>query len=117
MLEELTGNLVGFHTLSHLSFVLFNKYPIYRNNRILYGMLGFSDVITHFLIYFDRKSLFHLLWFFYHFYKLENLILRRNKIINVLEFLNYTYTYNTYYNNYLFGVFFYAFMKYHKLVW
>ena len=117
MLKELTGNLTGFHTLSHLSFILFNKYPIYKTNTCLYGLLGFSDFFTHLLIYYDTKSIRHFILSIYHVLKMNNYLLRKNKVINFLDFFNYFYTYDKYYKDYYYGLLIYIIFKYHKFIW
>ena len=130
--------LHGIHTCSHISFALHGKYPIYRNNIILYGLLTSTDLLTHLLIYYHlskREHLFdnlisniyvstnikyiYLFWFYWHIIKSmdQSMTLRRLTFVNLTECFSYIAAIPIFFPKNLWGVAIYSLLKKNNFIW
>ena len=109
----------GFEFMSHISFIKFKKYPIFKNT-ILYPIFSFIDPLIHIIYFYYCNDVLRYLFLFvglWHFIKIFNAKFKNNKIINIIDaflhlriaFINIKYG--------LMGIIVYFPIKYFKLTW
>jgi hypothetical protein len=112
--------LGGFEFMSHISFLKFKTYPVFKNN-IIYPIFSLIDPSIHFLYFFYNKNdIFKYLFLMmgvWHFIKIFNKKLKNNVIINLFDsFLHFKIAYSNIKYGFL-GMIFYLPIRYLKLTW
>lgn len=83
ILHKITSFFTAFHTGTHISFILTKHYPLFKNNKYLYGLLYSTDILTHLGLYNITHDNLYLYTFYWHIIKVLDSLL--NKDINNLR--------------------------------
>jgi hypothetical protein len=118
MYSQIINILIGFHTCSHFSFALTKHYPKYYQTNY-YFLLGTSDLLTHFLLYYYENSYLAGFWLVWHVLKAldKSKYLRSKTLINWLEAFSYLYLFNYKYPYSIYGLGLYIPFRYFDLSW
>jgi hypothetical protein len=113
------NSLSGFHFCSHISFILFNHYPKFKNNKVLYNLFTSTDGLTHALLYKKLLDKQYMFWVIWHIIKGldKSMKLRKLKIMNYLEIISYTNAFIRIYPQNIIGVLLYILARYYDLTW
>lgn len=111
--------LVTFHAAAHLSHFLFNSYPNYGTLDVRYKVLRFSDILTHFMVFYTQIDYLHLAMFISHVLKLMFPRIGRSMYLNAIDTFSYISTSFLIqsYTGFMLGFSLYVLLKINRQVW